>query len=309
MFQAETTAKQRALCRAWVQKKTANPYNPKKAIADSGLLYKFFQKQCYDLGIFKNERKLSPVAEEAKPWFDKCSNDIDIISQEPFTIEQDDDIVRIYPTNLSKAHCIARDDIKESIMANTFSTIMVEWVPRKDEAVVGSRRSISKAAASGSNKHTHYVPGKRMFAKLPLYNIYVTLESFRDIVKQRKVHVKEWQLVEVERVRLGNIEGILGRSMNHAQGDEIVYRAVKKADWDALISIANGGITRGRKIDVAEKRARLLAPRPKEYSANSQGFLLTLEKHANKSLEELREEVEREILADMESAVGGRGRA
>lgn len=301
MFQAETKANQRKLCRAWVQNKTANPYNSKKSIAQSGPIYKFFEKQCYDLGIFRNNRRLSPINEEPKPWYDQCANDIDIISQEPFNTEQDDDIVRIYPPNVTKAHCIARDDIKESIMTNTFSTIMVEWLPRHEHTVIGSRRSLSKVAAS-SSKPTHFVPGKRLFAKLPLYNMYITLESFRDIVRSRKIPVKEWQLVKVEDVRLGNIEGILGRSMNHAQSDEIVYRAVKKADWDALLARETHGVTRGRKVNVDEKRARLLAPRPKEYSANSQGFLLTLEKHAHKSLKELREEVEREILADMESA-------
>ena len=250
---------------------------------------------------FTATRPTSPKPKTPKKWVDDCFSKIDVITQEEFQLEDDDDVVRIFPiinNTEAKAHCIPKESIAASVMANMFGTIMVEWVPVKDEAtssIVSTRRSISKTRRAASTRPTNYEPGKRIFVKLPIHNIYVSFKSFLDLIRNRKPVVKEWMLVpflepspdvmKPMRVRLGNVEGLHGRSMNHAQSDETVYKIVKRSEWF--------------RYKREQTRMKLCQPRENEFSIRSNRFRKLFEKDITNQLDELHREVEAEIMAEM----------
>lgn len=226
---------------------------------------------------------------EFSKFLGDCFDRKNVITQEDF--EEDDDVVRVYPAMNNqnmKAHCVPRDSIIESIHRSPFNNIMVEWIPvvQEDNTGLGSTRSRTRQMKPTV---VNYVPGGRLFMKLPVNNMYVSIRSFKLFIHRKNAHVKDWMIVPLlqettltpMRVRLGNTKGIVGRSMNHGQSEEPVYKLVKRKDWEAKKR--------------PETRVRMGLPHQNEFGNLKKNLDVLLHKDAKQQLEELEREVLQEI--------------
>ena len=161
----------------------------------------------------------------------KCKND-DIMSMEPYNIDDKNDVFIMYliKANSNKFDtrgiCCSKDEIKEYLKSDLDedypSSLMTLW--------------------TGTNMDVTGMPGKpsaRVVVKMPPYNTYITYGSLVKIMKND--YNKEWYLLPLyggKRRRIGNFQGTFGVSLNHGQTPGfIIYKAYTRKQIELGVNV------------------------------------------------------------------------
>jgi hypothetical protein len=135
-----------------------------------------------------------------------CIND-SLTSLELYTNE--DKPILLYILNsqdkYEKALCITRDELLESIKSD------LDVFPPRNFMTIFTSPADSNVAGYGSK------PTGKIVFKLPVNNIFITLGSLEILLSNVEKEFYIIPLYNGKRRRVGNLKGIFGASMNHAQ--------------------------------------------------------------------------------------------
>ena len=159
---------------------------------------------------------------------EKTCNNIDIMTLEPFSSDDLPTLVR-FKTN-AKAdvfECMRREELHD--LSQQFQMYDQYFLPLylfADWIQSTPKKNISDTGYGG-------VPGSRLFVKLPVFgNIFVTVGSYIKVLTS--TNVQSWYIKPLNGsrpVRVGNMSGIYGSSMNHGQlPGEVIYKLVEDPD-------------------------------------------------------------------------------
>lgn len=188
-------------------------------------LRKFFKEREYeeDSEEFSDNFSIADVPTDANG---KCGN-VSLVMGEEYD-EKSNDTVKLYLLSSNNtrfaenAICISKDEMRQYLQTdkNTVpSNIMSLWRGGEVNGVGGK-------------------PSYKMVVKVPPNNVYVTLGTFIRIMHETHTKLYLIPLYGGKRRRIGNIEGIIGVSMNHGQiPGSIIYKGYTKEELKNPIKV------------------------------------------------------------------------
>ncbi|NBP00494.1 MAG: hypothetical protein EBU90_10300 [Proteobacteria bacterium] len=166
--------------------------------------------------MYEFQSQIRPIPDQPTD----CSN-TSLITLEDYT--KDDSPVRVYLPKSSgefeKALCFTLDELKYHLQSDLTNTY-----PNNIMAIC-TRPSNSQSNTTGHGAQ----PTHKIVVKLPVGNLYVTLGSIFEIIKNHTKPLYALPLYSGRKRRIGNVKGVYGASMNHCQTPGFnVYKIYQK---------------------------------------------------------------------------------
>lgn len=175
----------------------------------------------------EDSEEFSDITLTSEPKEDgKCGNESLVMGEE--YDEESNDTVKLYIMSSNNtrfaenAMCVSKDEMRQYLstdIGNIPSNIMSLWIGGEVNGVGGK-------------------PSYKMVVKVPPNNVYVTLGTFIRIMHENHKKLYLIPLYGGKKRRIGNIQGIIGVSMNHGQiPGERIYKGYTKKELEVAVKV------------------------------------------------------------------------